>query len=518
MAASQARFDAGAAELARGHLSRAKVEFDAAVDLLLESPAGDRSDPRLREFLDRLVDRISAFEMRSLAEGDGFAEKPTEPASLDELLAQPAPDLPSSSGELRDWVAADLEATPHDVPIPLNAKVLSWIEVFQGRLRGWFQTTLQRGMPYLPMIQNTFRAEGVPLDLAYIPICESAFSTNALSRASAKGFWQLMRGTAVEQGLTVNWYVDERSNPEKATAAAAKYLKMLGQMFDGDWHMALASYNGGPGYMQRTSKRKGQTDFWDLADGKSPLPRETREYVPMVLASIVIARNPQRYGFTFDPVAPPEYETVSMSSPVDLRKVAEWAGVSVDDIQKLNPELRRFTTPVSDGPYGLRVPSGTAKLVEQRVGETPAEELASLQWYTVRRGESLTSIANKLRVRRTDLVDANGLKTNSRVSPDQKLVVPRSPATALSARAARPAAASAAAGKPAPPPVEAVKTKITYSVKKGDTLSSIAQQFHTTVAQIKTWNGLKSDRLMPGAHLTIYTAYPRGSSSQRHRP
>ncbi len=513
IAQSQARFDTGAAELKLGHLSRAKSEFNAAIDLLLESPSGARSDARLQGQFDRLVDRISAFEMRSLAEGDGFAEKPTVPASIDQLLDQPTSDTATPKPELREVVAADLKTTLHDIPIPLNAKVLSWIDVFQGRLHDWFQISLQRGMPYLPMIQNTFRAQGLPLDLAYIPIVESAFRSDALSRASAKGFWQLMRGTAAEQGLTQNWYIDERSNPEKATVAAAKYLKLLGGMFDGDWHLALASYNGGPGYIQRTLKRQGQSDFWSLAETTKSMPRETREYVPMVLASIVIARNPTHYGFTFDPVAPPEYDTVSLPGPVDLRRIAEWASVSVDEIQRLNPELRRGTTPIRGEAYPLRVPRGTAQTVEQRLAELPPEELAPLQWYTVRRGESLTTIANKLRVRRADLAEANYLALKTAVTPGQKLVIPSAPSTMLASRTDQPDSARAVA----PPPSRvtasasdaADRVKVTYYVRKGDTLSSIARQFHATVANIRSWNGLKSDRLSLGERLTIHTSRQR---------
>jgi len=507
--------DAGTAELKLGHLSRAKVEFDAAIDLLLETPSGARSNRRLQEHFDRLVDRISAFEMRALAEGDGFAEKPTVPASIDQLLDQPAPDTPASKSEIREAVAADLQATIHDVSIPLNGKVLSWIEAFQGRLRDWFQSSLQRGIPYLPMIQNTLRSQGLPLDLAYIPIVESAFRTDALSRASAKGFWQLMRGTAASQGLTQNWYIDERSNPEKATLAAAKYLKWLGEMFDGDWHLALASYNGGPGYIQRAVKRKGQPDFWALAEKASPpLSRETREYVPMVLASIVIARNPAQYGFTIEPVAPPEYDTVPLPGPVDIHKIAEWAGVAVDDIQRLNPELRRFITPVNlDGEtYLLRVPRGAAKTVAQWLSEVPPEELATLRWYTVRRHESLTTIANKLGVRRTDLAEANYLKSaKTAVIPGQKLVIPLAPSTLLASRTVR----SQPTPAPAPPaPASATPTasdtadrvKVTYYVRRGDSLYSIAQQFHTTVANLRSWNGLTGTRITPGERLTIYTS------------
>src|SRR2546428_2623893 len=155
---------------------------------------------------------------------------------------------------------------------------------------------MTRGRKSLPMIQSVFRAEGLPLDLAYVPLVESAFKPSALSRTKAKGVWQFMSGTALENGLRRDWYIDERSDPEKATIAAAKYLGTLAKLFDGDWHMALASYNGGPGRLQRALKVARVSDFWTLSAKSKLLPRETREYVPMILAAIVIARNPAQYG------------------------------------------------------------------------------------------------------------------------------------------------------------------------------------------------------------------------------
>jgi membrane-bound lytic murein transglycosylase D len=531
IAASQAHFDAGQAELQRGHLEKAKAEFNAALDVLLESPGGARSTPALREHYDRLIVRISAFELRALAEGDGFAERPTVPASLDELLAIAPAETPTVQPDLKSAVEADLASTTHDLPIPANAKVLAFVELFQGRLRDWFQISLQRSVAYLPMIQEAFRAQGLPLDLAYIPIVESAFRTDALSKAKAKGFWQLMRGTAIENGLNFDWYVDERSNPEKATVAAARYLKVLNGMFDGDWHLTLASYNGGPGTVQSAIRRRKTSDFWKLAESGRYLPRETKDYVPMVLAAIVIARNPGHYGFTIEPATLPAPDSVTVSGPIDLRRVAEWAGSTVDEIQRLNPELRRMTTPILGAKYeryALKVPSGTAIGVVEQLSVAPPEELTALQWHTVKRGETLQSIANKLAVRRADLADANFLGPGAVVRPDQKLVIPRAPATLLAARpdrpdavlaaSARPAAviapsgAAAADAKPGPP---AEPAKVTYRVKPGDTLTAIAASFGTTVNRIRTWNNLRSDRINPGDRLTIYTSRDPGG---RPRP
>ncbi|MCU0248973.1 MAG: LysM peptidoglycan-binding domain-containing protein [Vicinamibacterales bacterium] len=513
IAQSQRLFDRGQQEAGLGHLAQARVLFDQALDSLLELPEGARSNARLKEHFDRLVDRISAYELRALAEGDGFSERPTVPASIDELLDLATFDLPAPPPSLREAVESDLESTAHDVPIPLNPKVLAYVDLFQGRLRDWFQSSLQRSAPYLPMIQERLKAEGLPLDLAFVPIVESAFRTDALSRAKAKGFWQLMRGTAVEQGLKYDWYIDERSNPEKSTEAAVKYLKRLHRMFDGDWHLALASYNGGPGKVQRAVKRKGgEADFWPLSATTRYLPRETREYVPMVLASMVIARNPERYGFTFTPADLAPTDTVTLPGPVDLRRVSEWAGVPVDQIQRLNPELRRWTTPLRGTSFPLTVPAGTGPLVEQRLAELPAEEFTALNWHTVRKGETLQSVANKLKVRRADLAEANYLSAKARVKPGQRLVIPRAPTTLLAAQADRPEPAVAKARPAAPAPTSAPAAtpsgdleRITYRVKRGDTLSSIARVFQTSVASLRTWNGLKHDRLVPGDKLTVYT-------------
>ncbi len=359
---SQRIYDQGKRDLDLGHLEQARNEFNRAIDVLLNAPGGARMEPRLRAQFDRLVDRISALEVATLATGDGFSEKPAEPASIDELLAL------SDSSETRTVatpavaaaVQTDLAQNEHDVPIPMNERVLGYVELFQGRLRPFIQDGLERGSQYLPMIQSVFRAEGLPLDLAYVPLIESAFKPNALSRANARGVWQFVHATAVENGLRHDWYIDERSDPEKATHAAAKYLKTLSRQFDGDWHLALASYNGGPGRVLRAMKRTGRTDFWDLSSNRKWLPRETREYVPMILAAMIIARNPAQYGFTFAMGEPPAHDTVEVSGPLDLRRVAEWTGSPVDVIQQMNPELRRWTTPVRGTGYGLKVPAGTA--------------------------------------------------------------------------------------------------------------------------------------------------------------
>jgi membrane-bound lytic murein transglycosylase D len=510
IATSDGHFKAGQKELEQGHVEAAKAEFNLAIEVLLASSYGGRTEPRIRDHFDRLVDRISTYEVRALSTGDGFTEKKYEPASIDELLAvSDTFGTPKATASLKD--AAQSDSANHDILIPLNQRVLSYIELFQGRLHDFIEQGMRRGSKYLPMIQNVFRAEGLPLDLAYVPLVESAFKPNALSRVKAKGVWQFMTGTAIENGLRRDWYIDERSDPEKATVAAAKYLRTLSKIFGGDWHLALASYNGGPGRLQRAIKSNRLDSFWTLADKPRALPRETREYVPMILAAIVIARNPAQYGFDFETEPVTEFDKVTLPRPVDLRRVAEWTDTSIDDIQALNPELRRWTTPVKDTQYSLKVPAGTADVVLSRLGDTASADLASLKFYTVKRGDTLPLIAKKLRVGKADLAEANYLPLTARLSAGQKLVVPHEATVLMAARSERPVPATearatvAASGQLAQAAVTSSRVKTVYEVKRGDTLASIARVFKTTVASIRSWNPrLPGNQLLAGQRLTVY--------------
>jgi membrane-bound lytic murein transglycosylase D len=512
IASSDRHFLGGQKELDLGHVEAARLEFNRAIGVLIESPYGGRMEPRIREYFDRLVDRISTYEVKALARGDGFTETQHETASIDALLALSATlGISTPKPELKDLVESDLQSAGHDISIPLNQRVLSYIELFQGRLHDFIEEGMKRGGKYLPMIQGVFRAEGLPMDLAYVPLIESAFKPSALSRTKARGVWQFMSGTALENGLRRDWYIDERSDPEKATIAAAKYLKTLCSLFSGDWHLALASYNGGPGRLQRAIRRAGVDDFWKLADRPKILPRETREYVPMILAAIVIARNPAQYGFEFEAEAPPDYDQIALPRPVDLRRVAEWAGTTIDEIQSLNPELRRWTTPIRAAQYELRVPAGSADRVLTRLQDAPPIDLASLKWYTVKRGDTLPLIARKLSVSKADLAEANYLRVTARVTTGQKLIVPRETTTLLAARVERtvPVAESRSIKTPttllAQDSAGSNRVKVLYRVQEGDSLASIARLFKTSVASLRSWNRIPGTRVKPGARLTIYT-------------
>jgi membrane-bound lytic murein transglycosylase D len=458
-----------------------------------------------------MVERISAYEVTALAQGDGFEEQRSETTTIDELLASSTFEIPAATQETTQTVAADLESVEHDIAIPLNARVLSFVQLFSGRLRAFLEEGLSRSVQYLPMIQSIFRAEGLPLDLAYVPLVESAFKPSALSRAKARGIWQFMRGTGLENGLRHDWYIDERGEPEKATRAAAKYLKTLRDTFDGDWHLALASYNAGPGRVQRAMKRAGRRDYWALTASSRYLPRETRDYVPLILAAIIIARSPAQYDMNIEPVEPVRYEALTLTSPIDLRRVAEWVGTPVKVIQDLNPELRRWTTPVQAPEYDLKVPEGTGDIIRAQLATTDPDELAPLNWHTVKKGETLLSIARKLKVNRVDLAEANYMSARAKLGIGQRLVIPRAPALLLASRPdnpppateTRPADAVVAANNTAPAVRATSPASLTYRVKRGDTLFAIAKLYRTTVASLKSWNGLRSNSIKVGQRLTI---------------
>jgi membrane-bound lytic murein transglycosylase D len=480
---------AGQNELELGHLASASGMFDEAVDLILRSPLGGRSDARLRAHYDTLISRISALEILALREGDGFTQTRTEPAVIDDLLAVATTDLPDASDATAEAVFADLAETEHDLPIELNDRILSFIELFQGNLRDFMQESLHRSAAYLPMVQSVFRQEGLPLDLAYLAIVESGFKNNALSRASARGMWQFMPATGREFGLNQNWFIDERSDPEKSTRAAAKYLKSLNLMFDGDWNLAMASYNAGPGRLTRAVNRSKLNDYWKLTATSRYLPRETRNYVPMIMAAVIIAKNPTQYGFEPGVAPPMAYDRVTVPDALDLRTVAEWTETTIEDLRALNPELRRTTTPV--GSHDLKVPLGTAPIVEAKLATAGPEAFAEFRRYSVRSGETISGIARKFGVARADLAAFNSLRTTSRLKIGQSLMIPLLVSPALASR-------------PAETPTPGAVTTLTYRVKSGDTLYGIARQFDTTVADIKKWNSLTTNRIDIGDRLTIH--------------
>ena len=442
-------------------------------------------------------------------------DDPDEGAGVAEPIYEPPP-LAADSVPV-----AYLTPIIYDIDIPMNARVLAFVQLLSGRLKSFLEEGLSRGVQFLPMVQDVFRAEGLPLDLAYVPLIESAFKPTALSRAKAGGIWQFMRGTGLENGLTHDWYIDERADPEKATRAAAKYLKALNSMFDGDWHLALASYNGGPGRVQRAMRRSGRDDFWELSASTKYLPRETRDYVPLVLAAIIIARNPVGYGLDVQPIDPMRFETVSLPAAIDLRRLSTWIGTPEETIRVLNPELRRWTTPLKATGYELKIPQGTGDILRAHFEQTDPAQLTTISWHTVKKGDTLASVAKKLKVTRAELAEANYLSTRARLEVGQQLMIPRAPALPeVDAPAvaeiiqingepspaggdATVAAARVVAVKQAPAKAQAPAARV-HRVKRGDTLFSIARLYQTTVSALKSWNRLRTDSIQVGQRLRIF--------------
>jgi membrane-bound lytic murein transglycosylase D len=394
--------------------------------------------------------------------------------------APPSPDAMARA-------VAAVETETFDLAVELNEPVLSCIDLYQGRLRDWFEEALSRGQRYLPRIRKVFAEVGIPQDLAYVALVESAFKTGAYSRAKAKGVWQFVDGTGRRYGLTVDGWLDERSDPDKATRAAAEYLKDLHELF-GDWNLALAGYNAGEGKVQRAIARYRTDDFWKLRQTRG-LRRETKNYVPLIHAAIVIAKAPERYGFTLTPDEAPEVEQVAIKGAVHLSVIARCAAETVDEIRALNPELRRLATP-ADRTFALRVPAGRGKDVASCLDERPPEERVTYRMHKVQRGQTLGSIARANGVSAREVAEANGLALQRRLRVGTELIVPVPPGPRVKR-----------VRREAPAPDE--RDRVLHKIQPGDTLTSIAARYGTTVRELQACNGLSGSSITAGTVLTI---------------
>ncbi len=369
-------------------------------------------------------------------------------------------------------------------------EVLRWIEFYRGPGRAKLERFYRRGLRYLPYIFDIVEEEGLPRDLAYLPMIESGFNPRARSRAGAVGIWQFMRGTARKYGLRVDWWMDERRDPLKSTRAAMRYLKDLYQEF-GSWDLALAAYNVGEGRIRRLRKTADLT-YWEV---RRRLPRETRLYVPSFFAVVLILKDPTAFGITLDTtgVHPWTFDTVYVPAPVELTLVARWAGTTVDVLEDLNPAFRRWATPPDLKGFYLRIPPGTRDRVLAGMASTPRQRWVTKLVHRVRRGESLWTIARKYGVSVSAIARANHLRRRSLIHPGQRLWIPV-PGTSASASVASEPPSSTRAR----PPASGI-----YRVRQGDSLWKIARRFGVTVADLKRWNRLKSNTLRPGQRLVV---------------
>jgi membrane-bound lytic murein transglycosylase D len=471
-------FRSGEQNYKSGHLEKARKDFDRAVDALLSSGFDLNADPRLDELLERIVDTIHDYELAAYREGDGFTEQKAEPAPIDEIAEMTFPVDPN----LKERAEISLKDLPHDLPITLTDEVLSYLNFFQtNRGRAIVTNGLRRAGRYQDMISRVLREEGVPQDLIFLAQAESGFQPTALSRARALGMWQFVAWRGREYGLKRSWWVDERRDPEKATRAAARHLRDLYEMF-GDWYLAIAAYNTGPGNVQKAIERTGYADFWQLYR-RNVLLRETKNYVPIIIALTVIAKDAERYGIAVERESPLRVERIKPGHPIDLRLVAETIDISVEELKQLNPQLLRMVTP-PDPEFELNLPQGTASRFANEIAVIPQEKWVSWRRHRVEQGETLSAIAKRYRLQPTAIAEANGIDTKSQLDPGQKLIIP--------------------AAAPISPERERLGKLIYYRVRRGDTLDLIAEQFSVKVSDLKSWNRLRSDRVARGTSLRIY--------------
>ena len=470
------KFASGQANYQEGHLAAARRDFDDAVDWILESGYDPNSDPKLRELFQQVTDTVYTYELQAFRAGDGFSEAPAVPAPIDEVAEMTFPADP----KLKERAEEAAKSVSHDLPLTVNDVVASFLNFFQTpRGRAIVENGLRRKGKYESMISEVLKEEGVPQDLIYLAQAESAFQPLALSRAGARGIWQFVQWRGNEYGLKRSWWVDERMDPEKATRAAAQHLRDLYGLY-GDWYLAMAAYNCGPGNVQKGIERTGYADFWELYK-RNVLPKQTMNYVPIILALTLIAKDAAHYGIEVEPEPPVETDTLKLGRAIDLRLVAETIDVDVETLRALNPSLLRMTTP-DDPDFVLHLPKGTAERLSAEIADIPPDKWVSWRRHRVEAGETLTSIAKKYRVTAAAIADANSLERGSELETGEKLIIP------------------------ATRPLEEIKSRLVrYRVRKGDTLGGIADQFSVTSEQVRKWNGLKSSKVSRGMVLRIYT-------------
>src|SRR6202167_4857012 len=468
-------YQAGQDNYQAGHLEAAKLNFDSAFNQLLGNGFDLKSDDRLEQELDRILDGINGLEAAALQQGDGFAEQKSEPAPIDE-----ANELtPTVDEKVKAKAEAEIKSTHSDLPLMMTDQVAGYICYFSNRGRGTVERALAR----------SGREEGVPQDLIYLAQAESGFHPLAVSRAGARGMWQFMGSRAKGYGLERSWWVDDRQDPEKATRAAAHHLHDLYNEF-GDWYLAMAAYNSGPGTVQSAVKRTGYADFWELYR-RNVLPKETRNYVPIIVAVTIMAKNPAQYGL--DSVVkekPVSYDTIKINYPIDLRLAAECVDATAEDLLDLNPSLLRLTTP-KDKDFDLHLPAGPSDKFEARVASIPADKRVWWRYHKVQSGETLASIARTYHTTPGAIAEANDLEAspnNGRIvgrnagmnyealSPESRLIIP------------------IAAGKQADTSTYAHATTH-YKIRKGDTVESVAENFGVSVKMLRSWNRLKGSSL-----------------------
>ena len=480
----------GQADYKKGDLVAARSDFDRAVDLMLSSGIDIKSTPALQDEFDRIVDQINGLEMDALKQGNGFTPKtedtPAEAASDVTFVVDP---------NIVAKANADLATTKSDLPLVVNDYVASYINFFANTTKGHntLLHSFQRAGRYRAMIQRVMSEEGVPQDLIYLAVAESGFQPRAVNaRSRAGGMWQFMPHG--NYGLNRNSYVDERFDPEKSTRAYARYMKYIYAQL-GDWYLSMAGYDWGTGNIQHAVQKTGYADFWELYR-RNNLPGETKNYVPEILAAIIIANHPTQYGFddiTLDP--PVLTDTVTINYSADLRLVSDIVGAPVDELIALNPSLLRLVTP-PDSKFDLHLPAGTAALFQEKIAAIPESKRNSWRYHKVTPDDTLASVAHTYSVSVSTLAEANQLDQTGKLDGIEALIVPVAPAAAPSAHT------------------------VYYTTRHGDTLVSVADRFGVSLTQLRRWNNLPATGIKIAAGRRLHVAEPalvRTSSSHSRR-
>ena len=483
IAASQKAYDTGMSLYQAGEYQAAREDFDRAVDIFLRSGRDLKSDSVLNDAFEQRVDAINALELDSLQQSNGFSQQEETPVGVANDVTFPVdPNLLARA-------QADLKITHSDLPLVVNDYVASYINYFTNTRTGHntIENSLTREGPYRAMVEQVLTNAGMPKDLIYLAVAESGFRPRAVNRRTgAGGMWQFMPHG--NYGLARNAWVDERFDPEKSTRAYARYIKELHEQF-GDWYLAMAAYDWGPGKVQRAVQRTGYADFWELYQ-RNVLPAETKNYVPIILAAAIMAKNPSQYRLSDIPVDPPlRSDTVTTNSTINLRLVADLVGTTTEQIQELNPSLLQMSTP-SDFAFDLHLPPGTAPLFQQRLALVPEKHRYAWRFHIATQDDTLASIAQTFHVTTKELAEANGLHSDDSLHVDEELVIP------------------------VPPPVTSAHMR--YRVRRGDTMVTLADRYGVTTSQLRRWNGLHGNRLPTGRYIYVSEPVRRHRSHSRY--
>ncbi len=468
---------------ARGELYASLSPIRADEDKFIEE-----SVPEIVDFGNNALPEIVDFE-------NGVVLETTE--KQDEIV----PEIFSIQKEARLEIPDAGQGTAQKYPdfvIERNAKVEKYIKYYQNQRSGTFQKWLERYGRYGPMMRQILREYGLPEDLVFMAMVESGFSPYAYSRARATGPWQFISSTGRRYGLTINWWIDERRDPFKATHAAARFLTYLYEMFD-SWPLAMAGYNAGEYRISRAMERLHTDDFWRIARSRY-IKRETKQYVPRIMAAAIIAKNPEKYGFTYiEYQAPLKYDEVEINAPVDLNIVARSAGTIYEEIKALNPELKRGVTPPNYTVYHLKIPHGSTSTFQANFKEIATDRRTAWQRHRVRRGETIARIARRYGVSVINIVELNKLQNPHRIKVGDDILIPMSSRRAMAAAMADKrdgSVRSAGGGK-----------NFYYTIRHGDNLSDIAREFGVSIEDILRLNNLRNPHRIYAGKKILVPAY-----------